>query len=559
MWPSEGSVAQEVIAAVAAAGIQWIASDEEILTRSTEGWVARDAQGHVQRPELLYQPWRVESGGQKLQMIFRDHALSDLIGFNYQRYEPQQASDDLIGKLEAIGRATEAADRKRPSLVSIILDGENCWEYYPDGGVQFLRLLYQRLAGHGQIKPVRIRDYLAAHPPTESVNHLFAGSWISHNFAIWIGHPACNRAWDLLAETRAVLVKNAGRAGLAAADLKRAWEELYIAEGSDWFWWFDDHHSSSQDWLFDELFRKHLQNVYTLLGLEPAAELLKPIGQRLEQLRPISQPTGTVQVRIDGRQTYFEWINAGVYTASRARGTMAMADSERIDTVHFGFEPDRLLLRFDAHGHFSQRLADVDTLRVVFLGAGGLRAGRDGSGHFGAQDAIVPQRRAGEQRGRRGGQRRDSRNRHSLAGIGGRARKAAGVLRRAGPSGAADRARSARGGDRNDGSLPRLRPDHVASLSGEDSKASQMPDLRKDPIVGRWVIVAKNRARRPHDIIDVVRDHVANRFCPFCEGNETTRRARSSPTGTPAPTATTLAGGCAWCRTSSRRWKLRES
>ncbi len=366
MWPSEGSVAQEMIAAVAAAGIQWIASDEEILTRSTEGWVARDAQGHVQRPELLYQPWRVESGGQKLQMIFRDHALSDLIGFNYQRYEPEQASDDLVSKLEAIGRATEAADRKRPSLVSIILDGENCWEYYPDGGVQFLRLLYKRLAGHAQIKPVRVRDYLAAHPPTETVGHLFAGSWISHNFAIWIGHPACNRAWDLLAETRAALVTNAGRAGLPAADLKRAWEELYIAEGSDWFWWFDDRHSSSQDWLFDELFRKHLQNVYTLLGLEPAAELLKPIGERRERLRPITQPTGTVQVRIDGRQTYFEWINAGVYTVSQARGTMAMAESERIDKIHFGFEPDRLLLRFDAHGHVSQRLADVDTLRVVF-------------------------------------------------------------------------------------------------------------------------------------------------------------------------------------------------
>ena len=47
-----------------------------------------------------------------------------------------------------------------------------------------------------------------------------------------------------------------------------------------------------------------------------------------------------------------------------------------------------------------------------------------------------------------------------------------------------------------------------------------MPELRKDPITGRWVIIATDRARRPTDF---VRDPVTirgGRFCPFCEGNE---------------------------------------
>src|SRR5205823_6052615 len=114
----------------------------------------------------------------------------------------------------------------------------------------------------------------------------------------------CNQAWDLLFETRTALQKAAAVGEAPAADLARAWEELYIAEGSDWFWWFDDRHSSGQDWLFDQLFRKHLQNVYSLLAMEPPAALLQPIGGDRGQVRPFTQPTGLLNVKINGRETY---------------------------------------------------------------------------------------------------------------------------------------------------------------------------------------------------------------------------------------------------------------
>jgi alpha-amylase/alpha-mannosidase (GH57 family) len=367
MWPSEGSVAQAVIPLVAAAGIEWIASDEEILSRSTDGWVSRDAQGMVQHPEMLYAPWRVEEGGHALQMIFRDHALSDQIGFHYQRYEAAQAADDLLGKLEAIGRATATQAAKRPTLVSIILDGENCWEYYPNNGLEFLRTLYKRIAKHPHVKTVRVRDYLAKHPAGERLGRLFAGSWISHNFGIWIGHPSCNRAWDLVSTAREALVKRAASREVPAAALERAWEELYIAEGSDWFWWFDDRHSSAQDWLFDELFRKHLQNVYSLIGLEPPADLQRPVGVDRRHVPPFTQPTAFLDVKVNGRETYFEWINAGIYLTSTGRGTMNMAEAQLIEKVFFGFDESRILLRFDLHGPAADRLADVDALRIAFV------------------------------------------------------------------------------------------------------------------------------------------------------------------------------------------------
>jgi alpha-amylase/alpha-mannosidase (GH57 family) len=368
MWPSEGSVCQGIIPAVVDAGIQWVGTDEEILSCSTDGWVSRDGNGFLRNPEMLYRPWRAEEQGRSLQLVFRDHAMSDQIGFHYQRYEPEHAVHDFIGKIEAIGRATGGNAGHRPTLVSIILDGENCWEYYPNAGVDFLRGVYRSVVQHPRIKPVRVAEYLARHPATDKIGHLFPGSWIQHNFGIWIGHPECNRAWDLVYETRQWLVGVTARKSKPPEKLARAWDELYIAEGSDWFWWFGDSHSCAQDGLFDRLFRKHLQNVYQTLGEEPPTELARPIRMGMHRAEACSEPTGLLSVKVDGRRTYFEWINAGHYVCGGARGTMSMVTQGHISDLYFGFDTERLLLRLDSRGGpFREQLADVQAIRIVFL------------------------------------------------------------------------------------------------------------------------------------------------------------------------------------------------
>ena len=369
MWPSEGSVAQAVVGAIAGAGIQWIATDEEILSASTEGWVSRDGNGFLRNPEMLYRPWRVEEKGAPLSIVFRDHAMSDQIGFHYQRWAPEAAVDDFVGKLEAIGRATTGNAGQRPSLVSIILDGENCWEYYPNSGVEFLRSLYRRVVKHSRISPVRVSEYLEKHPATDKIGHLFPGSWIQHNFAIWIGHPEKNRAWDALHQTRQHLVQ-AADAGKSPEQLERAWREMQIAEGSDWFWWFGDTHSSAQDSVFDRLFRKHLQNVYIELGDPAPSELQRPIAHHHAHSRAYSEPTSLLNVKVDGRRTYFEWLNAGHHRCGNVRGTMAMAavNEGRLSDLYFGFDTQRLLVRLDLRGGTArEKLADVDTLRLTFF------------------------------------------------------------------------------------------------------------------------------------------------------------------------------------------------
>ncbi|MBX7073022.1 MAG: hypothetical protein K1X71_07715 [Pirellulales bacterium] len=368
MWPSEGSVCQAVIPAIADAGIEWIATDEEILSCSTDGWISRDGAGYLRNPEMLYRPWRVEERGRALQMIFRDHAMSDQVGFHYQRYGAGQAVDDFLGKLEGIAHATRANEGHRPTLVSVILDGENCWEYYPNGGVDFLRQMYQRVATHPRVSSVRVCDYLDRHPATDRLGHLFPGSWIQHNFGIWIGHSECNRAWDALFETRRFLLDTQAEGRKSPEQIEQAWRELMIAEGSDWFWWFGDDHSSCQDAVFDRLFRKHLQNVYAALGEPAPLELLRPISQSHRPTRAYSDPVGLLNVKVDGRRTYFEWINAGRLQCDRGKGAMTMASDGLLSSAHFGFDTERLLIRLDCRGGAaSDRLAEVEAVRVAFF------------------------------------------------------------------------------------------------------------------------------------------------------------------------------------------------
>jgi alpha-amylase/alpha-mannosidase (GH57 family) len=382
MWPAEGSVCQAMIPLLAQNGIRWIATDEQILSRSTQGFISRDSRGIVLNPERMYRPYKVAAGGHQLDIVFRDHALSDMIGFHYQRSEPAGAAADFISRLKNIG---QAFNNSGPALVSVILDGENCWEHYPGGGVTFLRSLYERCSRSPDIKPVSIGAFLEQHPSRDTLPYLFAGSWINHNFAIWVGHEEDNTAWDALHRTREHLKQRCVEFGVVRTDtaeiatgdgatataeaterIRRAWEEIYIAEGSDWFWWYGDDHSSAQDALFDYLFRKHLQNVYLLVGDTPPAELVRPISRR--GLRAVyTQPRAFLDVRVDGRQTFFEWASAGRYTCQTERGTMAMVSRGPMKDIYFGFNRQALLIRVDFDSPARSALQGFDTLRISFV------------------------------------------------------------------------------------------------------------------------------------------------------------------------------------------------
>ena len=354
MWPSEGSVSDEAVRLMADAGLQWLATDEDILARSLSQPI---------RAELLYRPYRV--GGDGPVVLFRDHGLSDRIGFHYKSWDTQSAVDDFVARVREAGR--QFADRTggEVATVSVILDGENAWEYYPGGGRPFLRALYGTLENAGDIQTVTMSA--AASGPAEPLPSIFPGSWINGDFYIWIGHRDDHRAWDQVSAARTAFDAHAGAVDPAARE--RALEEILIAEGSDWFWWYGDDHSSDHDADFDELFRRHLRNAYDALGLPAPEELFATnisTGSGPDRL----QPSGFVDITLDGRDTSFlEWVGAVSPTLTRPAGAMhEVAPTSHFSEISVAISREALCLRLKGSGLFSE-LANGATLALILGGS----------------------------------------------------------------------------------------------------------------------------------------------------------------------------------------------
>lgn len=359
MWPAEGSVAEEVLPLLTDAGIKWIATDEGVLARSLGHPIERDFSGVMKNPGVLYRPYLAGKGDKRLSIVFRDHTLSDLVGFVYSKWDYQNAVNDLIDRLHRVRKTLPA---REPHLVSIILDGENAWEYYQNDGRDFFLSLYERLSREPGLKCVSVGEYLHAHPATDALERLHAGSWINANFRIWIGHEEDNRAWDLLAQTRRALTDHAAQGG-NGEKIAQAWDEIYIAEGSDWCWWYGDDHFSENDEEFDQLFRTHLMNVHRLIGQDVPDELRVPILRKDRQAMPTVKLTSLIAPVIDGMVTnYFEWLSAGYYDVSHGGGAMHRGASI-ISHIYYGFDLRSLFIRLDT----SQGLQDEKVDELAFF------------------------------------------------------------------------------------------------------------------------------------------------------------------------------------------------
>jgi hypothetical protein len=232
--------------------------------------------------------------------------------------------------------------------VPIILDGENAWEYYDESGRPFLRELYSLISGHERITAATVSEALAR-VPAEHLGHIFPGSWISANFDIWIGAEEDNRAWEYLLRARnayqSVIASSKG-VDIPPERIRLAHEELLIAEGSDWCWWYGPEHESANRSEFDQLFRTHLANVYTLLGLSPPDELSRPI-LRVAFSEYHQPPSGPVKATVDGEVTsYFEWLGAGVYRVDHRSGAMH-GQRFLVQELRYGSDGQSLYLRVD--------------------------------------------------------------------------------------------------------------------------------------------------------------------------------------------------------------------
>ena len=342
-------------------GFKWFATDEGVLGRTRNIGFWRDAGGYPENGPDLYTPWRLKRGEREMTGFFRDHYLSDLVGFVYSRMNAGAAAEDLHRRIRAIGEREPAG---RSATVSLILDGENAWEYYPDYGREFLRQFYRRVEQDPEIRALTASEALEAEGNCPHMEGIFPASWINANFDVWIGHEEDVRAWDLLRDARKAYDdarQNAAYdSGAGNARLALAYDAILAAEGSDWTWWYGPEHASANDAEFDSLYRKHLTAIYTALGVHVPDVLARPIKRAPERAQR-EAPTAFLDVNVDGRESsYFEWLGAGLYATDRKSGSMH-GRSHIFGDLHYGFGEQHFYLRVDP---LPEALADMQEFQV---------------------------------------------------------------------------------------------------------------------------------------------------------------------------------------------------
>lgn len=341
MWPAEGSVAQEIVGMVAEAGIQWMASDEGVLAYSLglPGFT-RNSRDTVQESDVLYRPYYVQDGGlPPVGIVFRDVVISDKVGFTYSGTPGEEAAQDFINRLHAIKDRLVEEGATGPHLVSVILDGENAWEYYDNDGKAFLHSLYQKLSNDPQLVTVTPSEYLARFPDQPKIGKLWAGSWINHDFTTWIGEEEENAGWSYLKRTRDMVQQYVlGKKTTDSATLEKAMNLMYAAEGSDWFWWYGSDQDSGDDASFDLQYRSTLMDIYKTLG-EPVPDWLYVPIIPAQPAPPERAMSGLLTPQIDGLDGEGEWAKAGLY---------AMPDDRMIQTMAYGFDARNIYLRLTA-------------------------------------------------------------------------------------------------------------------------------------------------------------------------------------------------------------------
>jgi alpha-amylase/alpha-mannosidase (GH57 family) len=374
LWPSEGSVSNDALSIAAELGFRWFASDEGVLGRTLNIGFGRDGEGVPSNADRLYAPLRIRLGEREIAGIFRDHYLSDLVGFVYSRMDAVSAAEDLYRRIRTVA---ERVHSRGPLTLPLILDGENAWEYYSGNGREFLRQFYGRISRDADIRALTVSEALREASEIATVQGIAPGSWINANFDVWIGHKEDITAWELLARAREFYARQLARRergepnAPSNAQLAAAFDALLMAEGSDWCWWFGPEHSCANDAEFVAFFRQLLGEAYQSLGREAPDELAEPIKRKAAPAHVVA-PSAFLDVRVDGREsTYFEWLGAGLYSPDRQESSM----HGRVHWLHqfrYGFSADRFYIRVDTVDPGLAALQDAE-FRITLRGDEELR------------------------------------------------------------------------------------------------------------------------------------------------------------------------------------------
>ncbi|MCK9490962.1 MAG: glycoside hydrolase family 57 protein [Sulfurimonas sp.] len=321
-WPAEGSVDEKTVALLSEHGIKWIATDEAILFKSINSY----------NRDNLYKTYQYK----EMCMGFRDHYLSDLIGFSYRHQEAISATNNFINELQKI------ENKNNNNTVFIILDGENAWEFYKNNGFDFFDALYGKLNNLSWCKTLTMDEVYEL--DKTKLEHLAPGSWINGEFNTWVGHNEKTRAWELIYVTKKDYQRH--KETLSDETKAKISEHFLSAECSDWFWWYGDDHFTEFGVEFDELFRNHLIEIYELMNLKAPTDIFIPILEDKSVVNFWLKPQSHISPHINGKHdSFFEWIGCGVIDESKLFSTM---DRQRgpIRKILYGQDNEKIYISF---------------------------------------------------------------------------------------------------------------------------------------------------------------------------------------------------------------------
>ncbi|MFA7658871.1 MAG: glycoside hydrolase family 57 protein [Candidatus Gastranaerophilaceae bacterium] len=345
IWPPENSISPQELELFKELGIDWAVSDEGILTNSIDFEFIRDFKGYLEDPYFLMKAYKYKTKNSDIQLVFRDSVLPNLISFEYANHDPKVAAADLYDRIKVIQNKLQSSPDKN-HLLTIAMDGENCWENYVEDGHTFLETIYSMIEEDETLETVLISDYLAKEKHPKKLEKIHSGSWVNKNFQLWIAEPVKNLAWTCLKQAKEDL-NNFARENPQNENLKLAHKELMIDQGSDWFWWYGEPNDSGQDHIFDYLFREHLKNAYRYLGLEQPAYLNSPLISTFT--KPSRYPKDTITPKIDGMggQDDEEWLNAGCINMPDGP---VLRENKLFDKICYGADENNFYLRLYLNG-----------------------------------------------------------------------------------------------------------------------------------------------------------------------------------------------------------------
>ena len=359
-WPPELCLGPKTLGILAKEGIEWTISDEGILSDSINFDFIRDFKGNLNDPYHLLKVYEYQTKTEPINVIFRDRSIANLINFEYAGLDPKMAAGDLYDKIKVMqNKLLISPDDSH--LLTIALDGENCWENYQNDGNEFLNNIYSLIVNDETLNTVLITDYIREDKHKKSLNKIHSGSWIDRTFQYWIGESTKNKAWNYLKETHDTYEAFA-KENKEHPNLDIAYRELMIAEGSDWFWWYGEPNNSGQDYVFDYMYRERLKNVYLALGLEAPEYLNESLITKVEM--PFKHPTRMITPRMDGLvESYDDWYHSG--NISMLDGPV-FRENKNVEKIHFGSDENNVYFRLHVNKNSSES-SFIDRINQFYI------------------------------------------------------------------------------------------------------------------------------------------------------------------------------------------------